>query len=202
MFSTILFHDSPVGGVKRGKSPCFLGHSTVYSTINDSKFHVPNPRNTATLIEAVIGVELGVASWRPPHPKNFRPSRNFCRPSRNLLTWLASTNFGGQTFQKFFLKQKILKIFRFCFYGVRGYSLYAVRPTRSHMNSTPVEAVIQLCLYRKLPSRGYYRFPRSSLASTISPATGIGYSPNLSTDAFPHTSASIPPASVTAMKNM
>ena len=35
---------------------------------------------------ADIGVELGVASWQPPHPKNFRPTRNVCRPSRNLLT--------------------------------------------------------------------------------------------------------------------
>ena len=90
---------------------------------------------------ADIGVELGVASWQPPHPKNFRPTRNICRPSRNLLTWMASMNFGGQKFQNFCLKaENFEKFLDFGFRERGGYSFYAVRPTRSHMNSTPMPA--------------------------------------------------------------
>ena len=90
-----------------------------------------------------IGVELGVASWQPPHPKNFRPTRNVCRPSRNLLTWMASMNFGGQKFQNFCLKaENFEKFLDFGFREGGGYSLYAVRPTRSHMNSTPMTFTI------------------------------------------------------------
>ena len=49
-----------------------------------------------------IGVELGVASWQPPHPKNFRPSRNFCRPAEICLPdWPAST-LAGKNFRIFF----------------------------------------------------------------------------------------------------
>ena len=48
-------------------------------------------------------------------------------------------NFGGQKFQNFCLKaENFEKFLDFGFREGGGYSLYAVRPTRSHMNSTPM----------------------------------------------------------------
>ena len=43
------------GVVNRGKWPKFWGHSTVFSTINRSTFHVPNPRYTWAPRSSMIG---------------------------------------------------------------------------------------------------------------------------------------------------
>ena len=71
---------------------------------------------------------------------------------------MASMNFGGQKFQKFCLKaENFEKFLDFGFREGGGYSLYVVRPTRSHMNSTPMEKSISMPLqyfsiYLKVPA--------------------------------------------------